>query len=121
MGEETGGEAKWLSPALEQDDGAAKEILGELVENLSFGLSHVVNLFHPQIIILGGGLSQIGEPLRKGVEHGLRAYIMKAFLPGPRVALAALGEEAVPVGALRLAAGTEGRPEDRRISGQVAF
>jgi glucokinase len=104
VGEEVGGEAKFLAPALEQNDAAAKEILGEVVENLSFGLSHVVNLFHPEIIILGGGLSEIGEPLRGGVERCLRAFIMEAFQPGPRVVLAALGEDAVPVGALRLAA-----------------
>lgn len=104
LGDKVGGEAKSLAPALEQDDRAAKEILREVVENLSFGLSHVVNLMHPQIIILGGGLSQIGEPLREGVERSLRDFIMEAFLPGPRVALAALGEDAVPVGALYLAA-----------------
>jgi len=28
---------------------------------------------------------------------------MEAFAPGPRIALAALGEDAVPVGALKLA------------------
>jgi len=104
VGEEVGGEAKFLVPALEQNDGAAKEILGEVVENLSFCLSHVLNLFHPEIIILGGGLSQIGEPLREGVERRLGAFTMAAFQPGPRIALAALGEDAVPVGALQLAA-----------------
>jgi len=102
-GETIGGESKFLAPALEKGDGAGKEILGEVVENLGFALSHVVNLFHPEIIILGGGLSQIGEPLREGVERRLRAFIMEAFQPGPRVVLAALGEDAVPVGALRLA------------------
>lgn len=102
VGAAVGGEAKHLTAALQHGDPAAKRLLQEIAEDLSFGLSHVVHLFHPEIIILGGGLSNVGEPLRAGVESGLRRFMMEAFLPGPRVALAALGEDAVPVGALLL-------------------
>ena len=55
------------------------------------------------MIVLGGGLSLIGEPLRVAVETALRSFIMDAFAPGPRVAIAQLGEDVVPVGALELA------------------
>jgi len=103
IGDSIGGEAKHLSPALEQNDPIATQVLNEVAEDMAFGLSHVVHLFHPQIVILGGGLSQIGEPLRSRVERSLRRFIMEAFAPGPVVALAALGEDAVPVGALVLA------------------
>jgi glucokinase len=98
-----GGEAKYLAAALQAGDAAAKRILEETAEDLGFALSHVVHLFHPQIIIMGGGLSGVGEPLRGAVESALRRFTMEAFAPGPRVALAALGEDAVPVGALELA------------------
>jgi glucokinase len=101
--ETTGGEARFLSDALRQGDSAAKNLLAELVEDLAFGLSHVTHLFHPEMIVLGGGLSALGEPLRAGVETALRRFVMEAFLPGPRVGLASLGEDAVPVGALELA------------------
>ena len=74
----------------------------ETTEDLAFGLSHVVHLFHPEIIVLGGGLSGVGEPLRASVEGALRHFMMAAFAPGPRIALAALGEDAVPVGTLEL-------------------
>ncbi len=99
----TRGEAKFISAAIKQGDAAARRILDETATDLAFGLSHVVHLFHPEIIILGGGLSGVGEPLRATVEDALRGFIMDAFAPGPRIALAALGEDAVPVGALRLA------------------
>jgi len=69
---------------------------------LGLGLSHVVHLFHPDIIILGGGLSFLGDYLRLPAEEALRAYTMKAFLPPPPVAIAQLAENAVPVGALEL-------------------
>ena len=98
-----GGEAKHLLAALNQGDKAAQRILQETAEDLAFGLSHVVQLFHPQIIILGGGLTGVGEPLRRAVDIALRPYVMEAFAPGPKLALAALGEDVVPVGALALA------------------
>ena len=75
----------------------------ETAEDLAFGLSHVVHLFHPQVIVMGGGLSGVGEPLRAAVADALSRFIMDAFAPGPVLALAALGEDAVPVGALTLA------------------
>src|SRR5437867_3781705 len=103
IGDSTGGEARYLAPALQQGDRAAKRILTETAEDFAFGLSHVVHLFHPEVIILGGGLSLAGEPLRAAVESALRVFTMAAFAPGPRICLAALGEDAVPVGALELA------------------
>jgi glucokinase len=50
----------------------------------------------------------LGEPLRQAVAAALPALIMEAFQPGPQIRLAALGEDAVPVGALLLAAQASG-------------
>lgn len=102
-GQTAGGEARHLATAWQQGDSAARRLLQETTQDLAFGLSHVVHLFHPEIIILGGGLSGIGEPLRASVERALRGFVMEAFAPGPAVALATLGEDAVPIGALELA------------------
>lgn len=99
----TRGEACFLSEAIKQGDRAAKEIVQETADNLAFALSHATHLFHPHVIVLGGGLSLIGEPLRKNVENFLPRYVMKAFHPPPPIRLAGLGEDCVPVGALALA------------------
>jgi glucokinase len=99
-----GAEAQFLRPALESHDPLATEILQETAEDLAFGLSHVTHLAHPQVIVLGGGLSLVGEKLREAVQHHLSRFIMHAFAPGPEIRLAALGEDVVPVGALLLAA-----------------
>jgi len=101
-------EAKALRPALMQGDLLAKQILNETAGDLAFGLSHVIHLFHPSIIVVGGGLSLIGDPLMEAVNTALPQWIMKAFLPGPRVVLSGLGEDVVPTGALTLAANTSG-------------
>lgn len=99
-----GGEAKLLTPALNAGDPAAGRVVREIAADLAFALSHAVHLFHPNLIVLGGGLSLIGEPLRTAVAAHLPLHLMDAFAPGPAVRLAALGEDAVPVGALCLAA-----------------
>ncbi len=98
-----GGEARHLGTALAAGDGAAREILEATARDLAFGLSHAVHLLHPAIVVLGGGLSLLGEPLRAAVASVLPQYVMDAFQPGPEVVLAGLGEDAVPVGALLLA------------------
>ena len=111
-----GGEARHLTVALQQQDPLAMTILTELAEDLAFGLSHVVHLFHPEVIVLGGGLATTGEPLRAGVEINLQKFIMKAFCPGPLIALAALAEDTVPMGALHLAKTKSARAKSRKIS-----
>ena len=102
LGKETGGEAKYLAESLAQNDPVAQDILDTLTHDLAFALSHVTHLFHPQVIILGGGLSLVGAPLRKGIEKKLPQFLMETYGNGPELKLAELTEDAVPVGALLL-------------------
>lgn len=96
-------EAMLLRPALEENDHAAKQVINEVADDVAFALSHVVHLFHPDIIVIGGGLSLLGDHLKLPIKERLPFYLMKAFLPSPLVEIASLGENAVPVGALELA------------------
>ena len=116
-----GGEAKHLGAALARRDPAAERILSETAGDLAFGLSHVVHLFHPGILVLGGGLSLLGEPLRTAVEKSLRRFVMKAFLPGPLIALPKLGEDSVPIGALVLAKQQAQKPKLINSKGFLSF
>jgi glucokinase len=97
-----GKEAQFLHPAYEAGDPVAKMLIEQIGSVLALGLSHVVHLFHPEAIVLGGGLSLIGEPLRAAVRQALPRFVIKAFHPAPVVLLAKLGEDAVPIGALEL-------------------
>ena len=72
----TRGEARALAPALAENDPLAEAILSEFADNLAFGLSHVVQLMHPERIVLGGGLSLVGEPLRDAVAAALPQYVV---------------------------------------------
>jgi glucokinase len=95
--------AHHLGPALAAGDPLAAEILDGAAEKLALALSHVGHLCHPQVIVLGGGVALLGEPLRQAVATHLGRFMMEALRPGPRVALTTLREDAVPVGAIALA------------------
>jgi glucokinase len=96
-------EARHLSAALFAGDRLAEKILLDTAQDLAFALSHVVHLCHPEVIVIGGGLSLVGEPLRAAIATALRKFVMHAFHPVSAIALAALGEDSVPTGALLLA------------------
>lgn len=103
IGTKRGGEARHLAEAVRQGDAAARRILGEVAEDLGFAFSHVTHLLHPKMIVLGGGMALMGEVLRAAVAEAIPKYVMRAFLPGPEVRVAMLGEDSVPVGAVQLA------------------
>ena len=110
LASEMGSEARHLAAAIRLGDAGASALLHELADDLGFALSHVVHLLHPQVIVMGGGLALVGEPLREAIAAVLPKYVMQAFAPGPSVQLARLDEDAVPVGALLLVATDSARP-----------
>ncbi|MBI1842038.1 MAG: ROK family protein [Verrucomicrobia bacterium] len=103
VGATRSGEARYLAAAIQEGDALAFSILEQTCEDLAFALSHVAHLVHPQRIVLGGGLSLVGEPFRAGVAQALPRFLMDVFHPGPEIVLAGLSEDAVPVGALLMA------------------
>lgn len=99
----TGTEASALAEAVMMKDEIAISILEDTLDDLAFALSHIIHLLNPETIILGGGLSLMGDLLRSGIELRVKKYVMDALQPGPVVQLSMLKENAVPVGAVSLA------------------
>lgn len=97
-----GAEAQFLAGALNADDPLARQIFESTIDDLAYGLSHAIHLVHPEVVVLGGGLSFLGELLQQGLAKKLPRYLMHAFAPGPQIKLTQLKEKAVPVGALVL-------------------
>lgn len=110
---DSGTEARHLRTALSAGDRGAEDLLSDVARTLAFALSHATHLFHPAAIVLGGGLSLIGEPWRAAVALKLPYYLMGALRPGPAVLLSRFGEDVVPRGALELARRASMRTNDR--------
>ncbi len=97
-----GTEAMALMPAIADGDEAARFIVDETAKDLAFGLSHVVHLLHPDIVVLGGGLSLMGEYWREAVASKLQGFLMEPFRGTTTVALSELKVKVVPIGALMM-------------------
>lgn len=95
--------SKCLLEAIAKGDKKAKTIFDEMIDNLTFGLSHVVHLLNPEIIVIGGGLSLIGEYISNSVSQKLPQYLMSSLKNSlPEIEIARLKEDVVPLGAVLL-------------------
>ncbi len=88
--------------AARQNDQFALKIVDEAIANLALGISNAVNIFDPQMIIIGGGITNEGEmffePLKKYVSQ---FSMFKQSFTVPIVP-AKLGDDAGLKGALAL-------------------
>lgn len=95
--------ARLVAEAARQGDKEADEILTEAMEYLGIGMANLVNLFNPQLIVIGGGVTNIGErlflPVRQAIERN--AFRMAAQVV--RVAPAELGDNVGVLGAAAVA------------------
>lgn len=96
--------AKDVVDAAQKGDPFAASILRTAIGYLADGICHVIALLCPRRIVIGGGVSLIGEellfqPLRQMVAE----RVFRPFADCYDIAPAALGEEVVVHGALALA------------------
>jgi glucokinase len=96
--------ASVLAEAAAQGDHFARTMLGETISYLADAITHVIALLCPRRIVVGGGVSLIGEKL---LFQPLRQLVaQRVFLPFADcydIVPAALGETVVVHGALALA------------------
>lgn len=99
------GAGRVLAPAdLTGADGAA--VLDGYADMVAIGVANLVDLLDPEVVVIGGGVSELGEPLRAAIEARLGAWVFGAGTRPPvRLVLAALGERAGAIGAALLGAG----------------
>lgn len=84
-------------------DEALRKALEIYVRRLGVGIVNIVNIFRPQLVLLGGGLSAQGESLLEP----LRAMVREGCFGGadgglPEIEIATLGDKAGMIGAASL-------------------
>ncbi|MFV2068384.1 MAG: ROK family protein [Pirellulales bacterium] len=97
---------KMVVQAAVEGNPLASEIFRGAIRTYGWALAQVVTLLAPNVLVIGGGVPQVGEtlflaPLRKEVER----YVIPPLRGTYEIVPAALGEEVVLHGALALAAG----------------
>jgi glucokinase len=84
-------------------DETARTVLAEIGGRLGYGLVGVVNVFNPEVIVIGGGAVRAGELLLEPARAVLFERAMPPVREGVRLVPAHFGDEAGMMGAALLA------------------
>lgn len=84
-------------------DRAALELVEKYTDDLARAVGNFINIFRPEVFLLGGGLSNQGAYLTDKVNEKLPQYVFAAgYAPIPEVKKALLGNDAGMIGAAYL-------------------
>ena len=89
--------------AAKNEDVLVIELLADIGENLGKGLAVLINVFNPELIILGGTLSETGEYLKLPTKSSINKYSLSLVNADTEFKLSKLGEKAGIIGACLLA------------------
>lgn len=93
-----------IKKALDAGDPGVADVVEQAARFLGIGMAAMVNVFDPELILLGGGLvEKLGSQFTNPAEDTMRARAMKYLVEGVVVREAKLGDDAVIVGAADLA------------------
>ena len=95
--------AKTVAQAAAQGDAKAQQIISEAMGYLGIGIANLVNLFNPQVIIIGGGLANIGDALFEPVQRVIEQRAFRAAVEAVRIVPAELGDDVGVLGAAAVA------------------
>ncbi|HOB91595.1 MAG: ROK family protein [Bacillota bacterium] len=83
-------------------DALASEILDEAIRYLSIGLGNLVTIFNPDRIVIGGGVSNIGDRLFRPLRRMILSRAMRESVSRVEIHRAKLGSDVGVVGAMCL-------------------
>lgn len=89
--------------AAQNEDVLCIELLAEVGEKIGKGLAVLINVFNPELIILGGTLSETGDYLRLPVRSALNKYSLSLVHTDTQLKTSKLGEKAGILGACLIA------------------
>lgn len=89
--------------AFSAKDKVAKDVIKNYLNYLSEGVVNIVNVFQPEIICIGGGVSNAGEKILKPIRKAIKNYSFARFgKKQTEVQIAKLGNDAGIIGAALL-------------------
>jgi len=91
--------AEIVHKAARQGDALAKELIAQVSYYFGVGLANLINIFNPELIVIGGGLSNIGDRLLKPAYKVAEERAYKVAFESVRFARAELGRNSGVIGA----------------------
>ncbi len=84
------------------DDVLAIELIAHIGEKLGRGIASLINVFNPELLILGGRLSSTEEYIRLPIKSALNKYSLSLVINDTQLKMSKLGLDAGIVGACLL-------------------
>jgi predicted NBD/HSP70 family sugar kinase len=84
--------------AVSAGDSLAGRVVAEAAEQIAIALAGVINFTNPELVILGGPLSQVGAALLSPLNQALRRRALPLPLSQVRLITASLGANAAGLG-----------------------
>lgn len=94
--------AERVADAARRGDPLACQVWGQAMADLGAGVATIVNLFNPEVVIIGGGVSRSADLLLPAVRQVVAERAMRGSARVARIEVAALGEDVGIVGAAAL-------------------
>ena len=88
--------------AANNDDVLAIELIGKIGSNIGRGITLLINIFNPELVILGGSLASTGEYLRLPIKSAINKYSLNLVNNDTKLKMSMLGEKAGIIGACLL-------------------
>ncbi|MBQ1272181.1 MAG: ROK family protein, partial [Clostridia bacterium] len=89
--------------AAKKGDKVAQEVVATYQEYIAEGLADLINIFSPEIVVVGGGISKEGDYLLDPVREKVQSRIFGSeVLPKRTIVAAQLGNDAGVIGAALL-------------------
>ena len=91
-----------LLEAVRKEDVLCIDILEKMGVNLGKGIAGLMNIFNPELVILGGTLSLAGEYISLPIKSAIRKYSLNLVNQDTEIKISKLGERAGAFGACLL-------------------
>jgi len=88
-----------VAEAARRGDLHAQEILRRAGTYIGIAIAGLINLFNPSVVIIGGGVSQVGDIITTPIRQAVRERAMHASEQSIRITTGMLGRRSVLIGA----------------------
>jgi glucokinase-like ROK family protein len=99
----TGFEARDVSEAARAGDAVCADAITEAGRRLGLAVSWLINAYNPAVVVVGGGLAEIGDPLLVPLREAVAEHALGPALRGVEIRVSQLGDSAEVRGAVLLA------------------
>ena len=89
--------------AANNDDVLAIDLIADLGEKLGRGIALLINIFNPELVIIGGSLANTGEYLILPIKSAINKYSLSLVNSDTKIKRSLLGEKSGVIGACLLA------------------